>query len=427
VQWIAAVPGVTMRLLRIDDLRALVGHRQWPCISVYLPTHHSGRKEIQEDPIRLKNAISQAKERLAEAGYPKDQAAKLLDAAGDLVLSQNFRLYQSDGLVAFASPDLFQYYRLPVRFRDEVVVADHFSIKQLVPLFSEDGRVFILALSQRQIRFFEATRLAIQERTVPDMPKSIADVKQYEEAEDYLQGHITVPVSRAPRTTVVFHGQGSIADKATYKKDVMQFLQAVARTVEKYLNSDTAPLILAGVEYEQSFYRQVNSYHNLLEEGIAGNPEGLDDKEIHEAAWSVVEPHFAQSRHAILSHYADLSNSDKASDRLETILPAALHGRVRTLFIRTDVPVWGNFDPDGLSSTVHDSQEQGDIDLVDLATVYVLQRQGMIYGLQKEEMPTEKAHKRRFSATERVCLQSSTPGKGAQGTETGSFGNPATS
>jgi len=356
---------------------------------MYLPTHRSGRKEIQEDPIRLKNAIGQAKERLAEAGYPKDQAAKLLDAAGDLVLNQGFWLYQSDGLAVFASPDVFQYYRLPLRFRDQVVVADHFSVKQLVPLFSEDGRFFILALSQRQIRFFEATRLAIQERSVPDMPKSIADVKQYEEAEDYLQGHITVPVARAPRTTVVFHGQGSIADKATYKKDVIQFLQAVARMVEKYLNSDTAPLILAGVEYEQTFYRQVNSYHNLLEEGIAGNPERLDDKQIHEAAWSLVEPHFAESRRTILSHYANLSNSDKASDRLETILPAALHGRVRALFIRTDVPVRGKFDSDTLSTTLHDSQQQGDIDLVDLAIAYVLQHQGMIYGLQKEEMPTE--------------------------------------
>lgn len=37
---------------------------------MYLPTHRSGRKEIQEDPIRLKNAIGQAKERLTEAGYP---------------------------------------------------------------------------------------------------------------------------------------------------------------------------------------------------------------------------------------------------------------------------------------------------------------------------------------------------------------------
>lgn len=392
VQQSVTVPEIMMRLLRIDELRSLVGHRQWPCVSMYLPTHRSGRKEIQEDPIRLKNAIGEAKERLAEAGYPKDQAAKSLDAASDLVLSQSFWLYQSDGLAVFASPDLFRYYRLPVKFRDEVVVADHFSIKQLVPLFSEDGRFFILALSQRQVRFFEATRLAIQERTVPDMPKSIADIKQYEEAEDYLQGHITVPVSRAPRTTVVFHGQGSIADKATYKKDVVQFLQAVARMVEKYLNSDAAPLILAGVEYELSLYRQVNSYHNLLEEGIAGNPEGIDDKEIHEAAWGVVEPHFAQSRRTILSHYADLVKSGRASDSLETILPAALHGRVRALFIRTDVPVWGKFDSDALSTAIHDSQEQGDIDLVDLATVYVLQHQGMIYGLQKEEMPTESPH-----------------------------------
>jgi len=113
-----------MRLFKIDDLRALAERRQWPCISLYLPTHRAGRKETQEDPIRLRNAVGRAKEQLLEAGYAKDAAAGLLEPAGDLVTSRDFWLQRADGLALFLAPEWFQYYRVPLKLQDEVVVAD---------------------------------------------------------------------------------------------------------------------------------------------------------------------------------------------------------------------------------------------------------------------------------------------------------------
>jgi hypothetical protein len=38
---------------------------------------------------------------------------------------------------------------------------------------------------------------------------------------------------------------------------------------------------------------------------------------------------------------------------------------------------------------VHESAEAGDTDLIDLATICVLQSKGTIYTLPQEEMPTE--------------------------------------
>jgi hypothetical protein len=378
-----------MESLRIRDLRELVQHRQQPCISMYLPTHRAGHDTL-EDPIRLKNAIGEARERLAEAGRSREEISRLLNPAAELVLSQDFWLHQSDGLVLFLSADLFRRYRLPLPVHHEVVVSDHFSIKQLVPLFAGDGRFYVLALSQKQVRFFEATRLGIRETPVADMPRNIRDFEQYDEMEQHLQAH-TMPPTQTSRTNIVFHGQGTITDKATYKDDLVRYLRTISRTLEQYLNTGTAPLVLAGVEYEQAFYRQVNAYRHLLEEGIPGNPDRLNEKQIHEAAWQLVEPHFALAREAILGHYADLSRTGRTSDSIASILPAACHGRVRTLFIRTDARLWGTFDENTLSVETHDHPQNGDVDLIDLATVHVLQHQGMIYALTPEEMPTANA------------------------------------
>jgi hypothetical protein len=376
-----------MRLFQIGDLRALAERRQWPCVSLYLPTHRAGRKETQENPIRLKNAVAEAKEQLARADYPKDNIIELLEPASRLVTSRDFWLRRADGLALFLAPEFFQFYRVPLKLQDEVVVADHFSVKQLIPLFSEDGRFYLLALSQKRIRFFEATRSSIQERVLPDMLRSIADLKQYDEAQEQLQSHTLGSVGAAG-TSIIIHGQGAIADKTTYKADVRGYVNIVCKRLERYLDGQTAPLILAAVEYEQAFYRQTNSYHNLLEEGIVGNPDGLTDDEIHRAAWAIVEPHFAQGREISLQHFADLSNTDKATDRLEEILPAACHGRVRTLFIEAQARTWGKFDVMRSSVEIHDSPAPGDVDLIDLATVCVLQNKGMIYALSRDQMPT---------------------------------------
>ena len=82
---------------------------------------------------------------------------------------------------------------MPLTLRDDVVVADHFAVKQLIPLFTEDGRFYVLALSQKQVRFFVATRTGIQERAVPEMPKNIDDLRQFDETEERLHGHTIAP------------------------------------------------------------------------------------------------------------------------------------------------------------------------------------------------------------------------------------------
>jgi hypothetical protein len=198
---------------------------------------------------------------------------------------------------------------------------------------------------------------------------------------------MAVAGTAAVRTDIVFHGQGTIADKATYKAEVTQYINAVRKKLEKHLDAQTAPLVVAAVEYEQALYREANSYHHLLEEGILGNPDGLSEGQIHEAAWEIVEPHFAEGRRASLAHFADFSQTDKTSDRLAEILPAACHGRVRTLFVQTQARTWGKFDAEKLSVEIHPAAAPGDVDLIDLVTVCVLQNKGMIYALPPDQMP----------------------------------------
>jgi len=87
------------------DLEELVTMEVQPAISIYLPTHVAGR-EGRQDPIRLKNLLSVAAERLgASRRLPKINA--LLPLAQRLVEDGAFwrsQHHEQQGLAIFRAP-----------------------------------------------------------------------------------------------------------------------------------------------------------------------------------------------------------------------------------------------------------------------------------------------------------------------------------
>ena len=98
-----------MSLLNRAELKRLIEVREEWCISIFMPTHRAG-PEIQQDPVRLKNFLGEAKERLLESGLRRPDVDALLEPASALVHSHVFWRHQSDGLALFVSPKVFRPY-----------------------------------------------------------------------------------------------------------------------------------------------------------------------------------------------------------------------------------------------------------------------------------------------------------------------------
>ena len=139
-----------MKTLSRDDLSALVEGPQQMGVSIYMPTHRTG--DTEQDPIRLKNLLREAESQLVAYGISASDAGELLEPAERLLLDSHFWQHQDDGLVIFMSHGIFRCYQLPYSFQELAVVAERFHIKPLLPLFSEDGAFYVLAVSQNQIR-----------------------------------------------------------------------------------------------------------------------------------------------------------------------------------------------------------------------------------------------------------------------------------
>jgi len=384
-----------MNTLTRSDLRELVEQCKRLCISMYMPTERAG-KEVEQNPIRLKNLLVEAEERLVERGVRVSEAQELLVSARMLLRDSLFWQHQSDGLVLFLSSDALRYYRLPLNFEQLVVVSDRFHIKPLLPLLSSGGRFYILALSQEQIRLLQGTRYRVGEIELKDVPKSLTEVLKWDDPEKRLQFHTSTQTPGGERTSsaiggvrpAIFHGHG-VASADDPKDYISRYFHQVDRGISEVLSGERVPLVLAGVDYLHPIYREANTYPYLVDEGVEGNPEKLSAEELHTRAWPIVHPLFLADQEDAAARYRQLAGagSKRASSDLNQVVLAAYRGRVETLFVALGVQRWGVFDPDSNEIELHEETRPGDEDLLDLAAVHTLLNGGLVYAIEPEEVP----------------------------------------
>lgn len=372
-----------MDTLRREELESLMeaegGHR----VSIFLPTHRAGA-EIQQDPIRLKNLVSEAREKLAERGLRAAEVDAILAPADELLENETFWRFGSDGLVLFLSEDEHYSYRLPLDFEELVVVADRYHVKPLLPLLTGDGTFYVLALSQNEVRLLRGSRQSVGEVELSDVPKSLAEALRFDDPEKQLQFHTGARGGGGGGRAAVFHGHGANEDD---KNDILRYFQQVDRGMAEILRGETSPLVLAGVEYLHPIYHEANSYNDLLDRGIKGNPEDLNAEDLHARAWEIVAPIFEGKRREAEERYAELAGTGQTASDLREVVPAASFGRVDTLFVARGRQHWGSFDPETGETTPHDDPEAGDSDLLDLAAVQTLLNGGTVYVVEPEEVP----------------------------------------
>jgi Bacterial archaeo-eukaryotic release factor family 7 len=372
-----------MNLLSVDELAILTAEASTKCVSIYMPTYKMSTETLQ-NPIRFKNLMREAEEKLIETGLRPQDARDLLSPAHELD-KYDFWQHQSDGLVIFISKNLFSYYTVPVDFQELVVVTDRFHLKPLMSLLTGDGQFYILALSQNLVRLYQATRYSVKEIELEDVPTSIAEALQYDDPEKSLQFHTGTPQGGGGSRAAIFHGQGAGNDDA--KENILRYFRKVNEGLQELLKNQKCPLVLAGVDYLLPIYKQANSYANLIDEDITGNPDQLKPEELHAQAWQIVEPYFEAQQHETVAYYQANLGTGKTASNIQEVVTAAYFQRVESLFVPVGQQNWGMFNPETNSVQVHSEQQAGDEDLMDFAALHTLLNGGKVYAVAPEQVP----------------------------------------
>ena len=375
-----------MDLLNKDQLWSLMEVADEACVSIYLPTHSAG-DQIQQDPIRLKNLLRIAEEKLTESGMRSTAAKDLLEPARVLLDDDGFWRHGTQELAIFVAPGFFRYYRLPVEFKELVVVTGRFHIKPLLSLLLDDGSFYILALSQKRVRLLRGTRHSVEELDIGELAAGLDEVLGYDEPERRLQMH-SGREGRRGRQAAIFHGHGDEGIDDT-KDNLFRYFRRIDKGLRERFPHDGMPWVLAGVDYLLPIYREASDNHQILTEGVEGNPDKVSARQLHDAAWESIGPLFRRAQEEAEAKYRERAGTGLASSELDEVVPAAYHGRMESLFVALGVQRWGRFDADSNVVEEHAEPEPGDRDLLDLAALRTLMNGGSVFAVDPDGVPAD--------------------------------------
>jgi hypothetical protein len=374
-----------MDILNPTALKALIAQEGKWCVSLYMPTHRIGREQ-QQDPIRLKNLLAQAEANLLANGVRRPEVQKLMRPADELLWDRNFWQHQGDGLAIFLTNDFYKVYRLPDRFDEHVHTGTSFYIKPLLPCLGRGIKFYVLAVSLNNIRLFEGNADTMSEIKL-NFPTSMEEALWADDPEKQLNMHSgSVSLGDGKNSTGVFHGHDPADEDKT---NILRFFQSVNQGLNTLLDDKNSPMILAGVDYLLPIYREASSYHNLLKDGIVGNPDRENIKELHEKAWKIVRPIYEESQKKAFEKFEQLhgQKSDLAVSDVKAAVKAAVLGQVETIFVPLGVQKWGRYDAQNNKVLLKKEPAPENEDLFDFAAAQTLLNSGQVFAVPPEQMP----------------------------------------
>ncbi|GAB4369790.1 MAG: hypothetical protein Kow00121_10010 [Elainellaceae cyanobacterium] len=287
------------------DLNQLQSLTSVPALSILLPTHRTS-PDNKQDPIRVKNLVGEAVERLT-AEFSQRELEPLLERL-ELLVSEIDYPYALDGLALYVSHEFAKLYYLPFPVPARVVIDQTFATRDLVYGMHRALRYWVLLLSQASTRLLAGTAETLEEVRDQNFPMQM-----------------TGPGATAPLPY--------LADSSYLDDRHRRFFQQVDSAFATYAKDEELPLIVGGVERQISFFKEVSDYKSMIAGTLTGN---FDRTVLHELApqvWSIVQPVREAQRANALQELEDAISAQKFVSTIGEAWRLAQEGRGKRLLV----------------------------------------------------------------------------------------------
>jgi hypothetical protein len=310
------------------DIQQLQSVRGFPAVSIYAPTHRNF-PDNQQDPVRVRNLVRAAKERLAQESADPDVARSVSETLDTMVETIDFE-HTLDSVAMFAGSGVAEVHYLPFRLEQKVLVDETFATRHLIYALNRSPRVRVVSLSEKPTRVFEGVHGHLEEVVDNRFPL----VNQGPEGSG--------PVKGTP------HGKSALRDERH-----REFFREVARRLSAIHAVDPLPIVLIGIHRYQAFFREVAKE---LAEQVIASIEGSHDKtpahELGAKVWPLVLDWVESRKAAHLAALEKASGAGRSASGLEPVWRAAKEGRGAHLLVEKGFEQPARVSSDGLSIEV---------------------------------------------------------------------------
>jgi len=350
----------------------------------YVVTIYLGRPQnARDNKLNFSNRLKESETILEDRDTGKPHVEAVAGRARELLQNEDFwSRHQAHQLAFFLSKGGLRVMVLDQEVEPRRVVDISFYVTPLVHFLVDEKYFFINVVSKKGCSLYRADRSGINPVPVV-IPGEREDVKSIPEKDDAVVRTMEGGYQGG-------HFRGASEAKADDKTITSIFFEAIDDIFWKeVLHDENVPMLLAGVEYVVSLYRNVSDYKFIYEEYLKGNREQQDAQELYRDAMDVMRPFFDENLRKALEEYGERSATETTSTVLAEIIPAAYYGRVAHLFVQVGEHVWGAFDPDKNRLELDHSPDEGGEDLIDNAVEKTIINGGEVFLMEKDKMPAD--------------------------------------
>lgn len=156
-----------------------------------------------------------------------------------------------------------------------------------MPSNLKKNNFFLLALSQNQVKLFECNSENISEVKINHLPKNLESITGTDYIEKQLQQHSGTGKGQK-RKDEIFHGHGVGTNH--HKDNIFHYFRAIDKALHEYLRDKRAPLVLATIDYLVPIYKKANTYQNLSEKFVHGNPDRIHQAQLYKKGLKLLFP-----------------------------------------------------------------------------------------------------------------------------------------
>lgn len=341
--------------MKRSDVRRLQAVREYPSITITLPTNRTS-PDNQQDPIRLKNLVSEAINRLQGESSKRDVAnvvERLQSLADEYDPERGM-----DGLALFVNSTVQEAYVLPFSPPERVAIDETFLTRDLVFTLNRSPRYRALLLSEQGTRLFEGIRENLHEVRDGKFPFDLG----------------------GPGGASKLPGGHGVNPSARRDASHEHYFQEIDQEVADISKDDRLPLVVVGVERYLSHYNEVTQLGDDIIATVNGNYDHFEAPQVGELAWPAVEEGMAKLREGALDQLDAAIGAKKFASSIGQIWQAANEGRGELLLVEQGYYQAARVSVDGTSLTLVDDPTPPDVldDAVDEIIEMVISKGGRV-------------------------------------------------
>ena len=338
-------------------------------LSFYMPTHRTIQAR-QQDETLVKTLLAKAKELLLQE-LSEQEAQLYISKLESLIAAHDFSK-SLDGFACFVSGSLSQSFVVPFSVPELVAVGRGFEIRPLVAGLQRSSHYFVVELTQKVSKLYEAFDGSFHEIITPEK----------DALGNPVQGFPLDAVPSEPAKLEAYK-KGDMGD-CYFDEHLKKYFEMIDRELGKVLQTHPGvPVVVCGVEKNLGLFKEITKHTSVIIGYQHGDFHAAFD--LAQAVKPLVETYYRNKTDALIQKFFESENQLQQAVGIHRVWLMAYDGRIDYLLVENNLIIPGKVATDNPARVVlYKAIDSSDVtDLINLLIERVLTTKGKVVFVEK--------------------------------------------